>query len=244
MRFVNGFEKLALGDHNNMGREFKHMDTEPQSNVGPGGMAPTGIPSYQPLDTMESSGGKSKKKRMSDIAATQFLFGKLSTALADHVMTGSSSDISNAVSEQLKWTTDNGSDYTDAIGDRREKKALAKKADKVGKAVGFRKNFEKNAEPVKLKQLGHALVRGLKSSGDDTVKSTLKMQGLKHLSDAVKKNEGIGKTLKTQEGRTRFAEAFGKAVPSIAAAGAYGVVGKKVYDKVAPKKQEEYYYSY
>lgn len=106
----------------------------------------------------------------------------------------------------------------------------------------FIKGFEKTADPVKLKEIGHAVVRGLKNSGDDTIKSTLKLQGLKHMSDAIKKNEGIGKTFKTQEGRKRFAEAFGKAVPSIATAGVYGAAANKVYKKVAPKQEDQYYY--
>lgn len=125
MRFVKNFEKIALGGHNNQGLEFKNMDTEPQSNVGPGGMAPTGIASYQPLD---SAMEKTKRgKKASDVQAAQFMFGKIAEAMQDSILTGKSSDIANTVANQLKWTSDNGSDYTDKIGDTREQRARDKK---------------------------------------------------------------------------------------------------------------------
>ena len=48
--FTVGFTKVAMFDHNNQGLEYNMSDnTNATSNVGPGGMSPQGIESYQPI---------------------------------------------------------------------------------------------------------------------------------------------------------------------------------------------------
>lgn len=80
------------------------------------------------------------------------------------------------------------------------------------------------------KALSTRYSRGLTESGASTVSDTLKLKGLKHVSDAVTEAGGVGKSLSTVKGRGLLAAGLGKATPSIGALGAYGVGAKKTYD--------------
>lgn len=72
--FYIGFQKVAALDHSNQGFEFNLADTNnTTSNVGPGGMTPQGIESYQPAPK-QKAGGKDGKKEKLDVA--QFLMHK------------------------------------------------------------------------------------------------------------------------------------------------------------------------
>ena len=81
------------------------------------------------------------------------------------------------------------------------------------------------------KTLGGAALRGLKSSGGETIGDSLKLKSLGHIGKAVDKAGGLGKSLGTAEGRKGLAEGVGKAAPSIAAGTGYTLLGKKLYDK-------------
>jgi len=64
--FTVGFEKIAdnaaSGGSNNQGLSFSSSDTNnTTSNVGPGGMTPQGIESYQPIPKQPSAQPKNKK---------------------------------------------------------------------------------------------------------------------------------------------------------------------------------------
>ena len=94
------------------------------------------------------------------------------------------------------------------------------------------------------KAVGGRLAQGVSESGGSTVSNALKLQGLKHISDAITTAGGVGKSLSTAKGRGTLATGVGKAAPSLAALGAYGVGAKKIYDATlggSGQKQPEYY---
>ena len=75
--FHLGFKKIS-SDHNNQGLEFNKADTNNSTaNVGPGGMSPQGIESYQPTPENKNifvNGSKKRKKPgMSEQETAQFL---------------------------------------------------------------------------------------------------------------------------------------------------------------------------
>ena len=108
--FSLGFYKIAMFSHNNQGLEFKMSDPG-QPNMGAGGMAPSGIPSYQPLDATDTApaptNAKKRGKKPSPLA-TSFIFGKVSgvghLSNTDH----SISTQDSPTTEQLKWTSQHG----------------------------------------------------------------------------------------------------------------------------------------
>jgi hypothetical protein len=93
--------------------------------------------------------------------------------------------------------------------------------------------FKLAAEPVVFSALANAAKKGLSHAGGSTIKDALKLKGLSHIGEAVKKSGGLGKSFTTQAGREALAEGVGKAAPSLGAAAAYGVGAKKVYNKVS-----------
>lgn len=106
--------------------------------------------------------------------------------------------------------------------------------------MSFVKGFEKTAaDPIIFSNIAKKLGKGLSESGSATIKDTLKLKGLKHVSDAVK--GGVGKALTSQSGRERLAEGIGKAAPSIAAGGAYLTGLYKAYKKVNQPDEQGYY---
>lgn len=98
--------------------------------------------------------------------------------------------------------------------------------------MSFTKGFLKVAGVEEVGQVGSRLIKGLKSSGSATIGDTLKLKGLKHVSDAVERSGGIGKSLGTKAGRRSLAQGIGKAAPSIGMGGAYLAGAKKVYNKM------------
>lgn len=124
--FHLGFTKIATFDHNNQGLEFK-MSEQQNPMVGPGGMSPSGIESYQPVETSHTSDGK-KKKKMSDAAAAQFLFGKMGSVGTDAMSNmGAGSTNSDTIATQLKWDNDSGKYPQDNCADEKESKRHLKK---------------------------------------------------------------------------------------------------------------------
>lgn len=77
--FSLGFEKIAQFDHNNQGLEYGMSDTNNSTaDVGPGGMTPAGLESYQPImkQPQASPSGKIKNRRMTPQETSVFLTAK------------------------------------------------------------------------------------------------------------------------------------------------------------------------
>lgn len=98
MKFSEGFLKVAAFGHNNQGLEFREADTNPLPNVGPGGMAPSGIETYQPIEKDQKSEGhlKKKKPKLSDKEVVNVLLHKTSSQ-------GSRAGITGTTVTQLKY---------------------------------------------------------------------------------------------------------------------------------------------
>ena len=63
--FTVGFKKIATFDHNNQGLEYNMSDnTNATSNVGPGGMSPQGMETYQPIPKQPAASPKERKRLM------------------------------------------------------------------------------------------------------------------------------------------------------------------------------------
>lgn len=110
--FTHGF-KTAAFDHNNQGLEFK-MSDQGQPNVGPGGMAPSGIPSYQPY---EKGDGLSKKKGKRSLREVTQIIQKISAA-----------DIAPTTVSQLKWTFEQDAETPEQTSDRLAEEKNRRKA--------------------------------------------------------------------------------------------------------------------
>lgn len=132
--FHLGFEKIAdnaaSGGHNNQGQEFSSGDTAQNPMVGPGGMAPAGIPSYQPAGKTDDSDRKTKKRKLPDQEAAQFVFGKnASDNFAGTAATGnmgaSASPGENAMANS-KWDTTTDAYPQDLSTSQRDKKSIKK----------------------------------------------------------------------------------------------------------------------
>lgn len=100
MSFVNHLEKRADLDHNNSGQEFKTVDTEPPAyGAGVGGMAPSGIPTYQPI-----SGGPKKEIKDKKAVTLATIFGKFASFNIEGLTgEGSRSDTAEDSVKQLKY---------------------------------------------------------------------------------------------------------------------------------------------
>jgi hypothetical protein len=107
--FTRGF-KTAAFDHNNQGLEFKMSDPG-QPNVGPGGMSPSGVPSYQPVEE-GTKGGKKLKRTAKQVAQLMY---KISAGLSD----SGGSDIASTTVDQLKWTSQSGPTLEEEADDRK-----------------------------------------------------------------------------------------------------------------------------
>jgi hypothetical protein len=117
--FVEGF-KLAAFDHNNQGLEFK-MDDFNTGNTGAGGMAPSGIPRYQPVSTGDLQGGKKKPKRT--LASVADMIFKYSSGMEDAALSsGSISQDGSDQVNQLKSTFSNGPTLEQEATQRKEQK--------------------------------------------------------------------------------------------------------------------------
>ena len=124
--FTLGFEKISMFDHSNQGLEFKTEDTNPTANVGPGGMAPTGIPSYQPAENGSPNG--KKKNKMGDVQVAQLMFGKLGSAGTDALSNmGSGSTADEGIVTGLKYDNDSGKYPQDLGADEKESRRHLKK---------------------------------------------------------------------------------------------------------------------
>lgn len=99
--------------------------------------------------------------------------------------------------------------------------------------MSFTKGFQKTASLEEAGQIVSRLGKGLKASGGHSVGDTLKLKGLKHISEAVKSSGGVGKSLSTSTGRKALAEGVGKAAPALGTTAAYGYGAKKLYDKAS-----------
>lgn len=79
--FTVGFIKISMMDHNNQGLEFQASDnTNATSNVGPGGMAPQGMETYQPIPKQETAKPKLENQKKSKFNIAQFLMAKGASA--------------------------------------------------------------------------------------------------------------------------------------------------------------------
>lgn len=106
--FSVGFTKIAnnaaSGGTNNQGLEFKSSDTNnATANVGPGGMTPAGIESYQsvPKEPQGASTGK-KKKGMTTQQIAQFFTSKMAGVQSGVAKLESGGSTAAAVTGALK----------------------------------------------------------------------------------------------------------------------------------------------
>ena len=130
--FTLGFEKIAdnaaTGGTNNQGLPFASADnTNSTSNVGPGGMAPQGIDSYQPSEP--KTGSKPKvKKRMEPNEAALFLGAtKVASRVTDRKLdtAGSSQDEQSTGQKYDSQTVDATQDEVSSKGQAEKKRSKA-----------------------------------------------------------------------------------------------------------------------
>ena len=90
-------------------------------NTGAGGMAPSGIPSYQPFENNEKGGGPKlsmKARARMAINAMYKQAGMENAGLSD----SGGSGIASGTADQLKWTSQNGPTLEQEADDRKELK--------------------------------------------------------------------------------------------------------------------------
>lgn len=118
--------------------------------------------------------------------------------------------------------------------------------------MSFTKGFEKvastkaNAFASGTTKFIKDIARGVKDSGAESIRDTLKLKGLKHTSDAIKTHGGIGMVTGSEKGRAALAYGLGRSAPALAVAGLYGVGGKKLHDKIRRTNDQygEQYHTY
>ena len=105
--------------------------------------------------------------------------------------------------------------------------------------MSFTLGLQKTANSFanKVTETVKTVARGVKSSGGETIGDTLKLKGLKHIKDTVKRHGGVGMILHSPQSRADLAHSVGKAAPSLAAATLYGVAANKLRKKL---KSESY----
>jgi hypothetical protein len=113
------------------------------------------------------------------------------------------------------------------------------------KVAGAKKGLTERIADVLAEgvEAGKSFGKGIHATGKHTLGDTLKLKGLSHINDAATKNKGYLEAFKSKHGRKAMAEALGKAMPSVGAAGLYAGLGYKGYKKfVAPDSQQYYGY--
>jgi hypothetical protein len=125
MHFLVGLTKIAALTYHNDGSEFKVNDTDPAAyEPRAGGMAPTGIPSYDPSGAnkwqpvkKETPGDKKKKDALLIAMGKE---GMADTGALDYV--GTKSDAADTLATQLKWDkSDKGDEIPENFGYNRHK---------------------------------------------------------------------------------------------------------------------------
>ena len=242
--FTLGLCKRAALDRHNDGTEFKISDTDPAPYAaGAGGVAPSGIPMYQPSeDKSKPLSGKAGEKKQALLIATM---GKAASVDPRELNlagdTGDRAQTTDTTVSQLKYET--STPQSDRVNLPEGKKRM-----------GFHKGFHKKAgkaeaigEAAKsivtgVSTVGKGIGSGVSSSMGHSVGDTLQLKGLGHLADAYKEHGIHG--LKTPAGQEAWGKAIGKSAPSLAAGAGYTAAAKKVYDKVTEgsPNQQMYYY--
>ena len=105
MTFTSAFTKRAseaMTRHND-GSEFKTQEGNPSvGSPSAGGMSPSGLEIYEPVDRAAVGGGPPSRKQRQRM----LLFPKIGTEVAQvAALPGSGGDVAEAVSEQLKYET-------------------------------------------------------------------------------------------------------------------------------------------
>jgi hypothetical protein len=90
-------------------------------------------------------------------------------------------------------------------------------------------------------QAGKSIAKGVYDSGGHTIGDTLKMKGLKHISDAASHQGGLINAMKSAGGRDAVFSALGKAAPSLGMAGVYTGAAYKGYKKMTEPSPQDYY---
>lgn len=117
--FAVGFLKVA-SSHNNQGLEFNKADTNnTNGTVGPGGMAPQGLESYEP-SVNNSVKGPKKFKKMNPQEVAQFLMSKSAKVSKNRGATSRQAD--GIVSGLKKDKESNDSTYADVFASIAENK--------------------------------------------------------------------------------------------------------------------------
>lgn len=111
--------KTSAFDHNNQGLEFK-MSDQGNPMVGPGGMSPSGIPSYQGADDNAKNKAGARKRSLRETA--ELLFNKTSGISDASLSDSGGSDIAPTTASQLKWTSQSGPTLEEEADDRKEQK--------------------------------------------------------------------------------------------------------------------------
>jgi hypothetical protein len=107
--FDLGFTKIAALDRHSDGTEFKIQDTDPAPYAaGAGGLSPSGIPTYRPIDIMSNKAKPSVKKAIKQTALNIALFGKSANVDPGDVAQayiGTSGQGADTLVSQLKYET-------------------------------------------------------------------------------------------------------------------------------------------
>lgn len=82
-----------------------------------------------------------------------------------------------------------------------------------------------------------ALAKGVRESSSSSIRDTLKLRGLKEITKAKDAAGGLGHFIR--KGGPEAWQAVGRAAPSLAAAGVYGVMAKKIHDSIPKKENRE-----
>lgn len=106
--------------------------------------------------------------------------------------------------------------------------------------MSFTQGLQKTANSFanKVTETVKTVARGVKSSGGETIGDTLKLKGLKHIKDTVKRHGGIGMILHSPHSRSELAHSVGKAAPSLAMAALYGSAANKARKKLKEQSYE------
>lgn len=114
--------------------------------------------------------------------------------------------------------------------------------------MSFTEGLNKTAKSLgsKITETVKTVAKGAKSSGSETIGDTLKLKGLRHITDTVKRHGGVGMMLHSPHSRSELAHSVGKAAPSLAMAALYGTAANKVRKKMrqASYDMNEGYHTY
>lgn len=211
MHFVKRFVKTADLDRNLSGNEYDRAKGQPEAYAPNVGAA--GVANSNIPQYQPTEMDKKNRKKYDALFIAE---GKLAEGVGSQNM----SDTDPGIVDQLKYEKSDGI-TPEQLGYQGKKK--------------FIKGLKKSASVLS------GLKSGLSQAAKSTVGDALKLKGLSHITNAIKSSGGLSSAVKSEAGRKALSEGVGKAAPSLAAATAYGVGAKKLYDRMS-QNNEGYQY--